>query len=373
LVLVAALAVVFWVAMPAMALNLPGTAPQPYKATFDDFSALYAPPATGAAAYTPLGPRLGPAGIAAGVDLYEQRTIFRINSLQDALNNFDSYYNTGTEELTGVIYDLKLVGVTAVAGSTTHFVLDFAPLGRNPLTTDTFKRDVSTLPGGDSAGGVGEVYLGTGATKNFTANPGGDANTGSTGLPASPTPAFLDAVNNGPAQWAQGAAGHAAGGAGADSYSTVTDGTQVLAFQFLPLSYCILQGLAIPDASVPLTPGTVFREDIDAASGVGSGAAYANVAFASGPFTDLVGDFDGIAFLDLTMRFNLRSLIFQSDPTLPNFGKIISNPDYLGPGEWAIESQDPVRFGIAVPEPATLTLLGLGLAGIGRLRLRRRK
>jgi hypothetical protein len=371
LVLVAALGLLFAVAMPAMALEFSG--PSPFKGTFDDFSALYAPPATGAGASTPLGPRVGPAGFTLG---NEQRTVFRINSIQDVNNNFDSYYNPATEELTGVLYDLVLVGATAVNGSPTHFVLDFAPLARNPIAADLYfgankGRDVGTLPGG-GAGGVGEVYLGSGATKNFNSNPASDPNTGSTGLPAAPAPGFLSALNS-PAQWVQGAAGHAAGGAGADSYPTVTDGTQVLAFEFLPLSYAVLQGLAIPDPTVPLAAGTVLREDLDLASGVGSGFGYANAVYTAGALSNLLGDFNGIPYLDLTLRFNLRFPILDAVPGSPTFGKILPNPDYIGPGEWSVESQDPVRFGVAIPEPATLTLLGLGLAGISGLRLRRRK
>ena len=111
---------------------------------------------------TPIAPRpLSGASPALGD---ENRAIFDLTSMWDVDTGDPEWFTGGSEELTGVFYDLVLVGITPLGP--TALQLDFAPMGRN------------ALPGGGlaSCGGVVEIYLDT--TPDFTADPGGVAGTG---------------------------------------------------------------------------------------------------------------------------------------------------------------------------------------------------
>jgi len=289
----------------------------------------------------------------------EQRTIFRITTIKQTATGDIEFDTSSSTELTGVLYDLEVVGIYTPMGATGPIYLDFAPLGRNPLTSRGADVDGDSLA---SFGGVVEVY--EDATKDYTSDPAG-AGLLQSALPAGPAGLVLPA-NAGPRQWVEGTAG-----VSADAFPTVTDGSLWLSAQFVDMAYLIGAGLIVDPiffGEPAFTAGTVMREVINPFSGVGHGFAYGNVFGGSA-----AGEFERSYFgdlVDMAMVFDVYTP--QYNPFLFPAAPFRDTTTYAGPGFWPVDSQDPITFATIIPEPTSLALLGLGMAGLGVIRRRRK-
>jgi hypothetical protein len=315
----------------------------------------------------------------------EQRTLSQVTTIFDSGGGvvFDT---SSTAELTTMLYDLAAVPTLVPGG----VVIDFIPAGRNPITTDA---DLdSTGPDGVygtaddpldpttaapiTFGGVLEIYQDT--TKDYSQDPGGvgryDAK-----LPSG-VPVPLDA-GNGPSFWTEGAAGHVAGGPGADTFTGATDGSLWLGAVLVELQYLANVGVIVDPATiggVPFTPGTVLREVLDFSAGSGSGFAYMNAVGGSLAPSLLRGLAGPLA--DAAILFDLNTPIVTSDPDGSIAAGLGQTGDetlsdtlvYQGLGQWQVDSEDPVVFAI-IPEPTSMSLLGLSLVGLLGARWRKKK
>jgi hypothetical protein len=356
--LVAALAVLGLVASPVFAVTLDVGE---HAAKITDHSNLFFGDADGDGMLDPV-PHMGPAGIIVGA---EQRTVFRVTTIYDEQGGID-FDTSSSSELTGLTYDLELVGVAFL--SPTDLVLDFAPMGRNPIpVASDVDGDLATMPIDLGTGlpydigGVIEIY--EDYAKNYTANPGGVVRYDDTtkfpgGTAAPPVP---QDPGNGPSFWVEGQLA-----AVRDSYTTVSNGTLWLSMVLLDLDYMVSIG-QIDAPATPYAAGTVLRETLDLSKGEGHGSAYANIVGGSYESNITRGYAGGLA--DMHILFDLDTPIFD-----PQTGLLIDTPNYWGIGQWTIDSEDPIVFATSIiPEPATLTLLGLGLMGMGGLRMRRKR
>lgn len=357
LTIVVALLAISLAAPPASAVNL--TFGDEHLAKLKDVSNLYSDKDPGGA--------LEHEDLGETIDLGdEQRTLFQVTTIYDESGVvFDTSDPT---ELTGLLYDLKVLG--------THFVpggvwIDFGPALRNPLTLDndgdsTGAVDPTTgLP--IVFGGVLEVY--EDALKNYTQDPGGVGDYDDK-LPA-PIPVASD-PGSGPSFWTEGAAGHV-GAAGADTFPGATEGTYWLAAAFVELQYLANIGVIVDPAGVGLgfAQGAVLREFIDFTAGSGHGFAYANIfggAVAGILERNILPGFP-LALVDLALLFNVNTPFLTFPGGVPTANDTLV---YQGRGQWQVDSEDPMVFAV-IPEPATMTLLGLSLLGLAGIRVRRKK
>jgi hypothetical protein len=249
------------------------------------------------------------------------QTLFSITDLFEPPSGLigDKYY-TGTPELIGLVYDLKVGAVSVVGGTAT---IDLIAAGRY-------------APNSGYAGG--RVDLWVDAANNFTP-------AGSGGYPA---------------DWAYGAPGAAGWATNPfdlgefDTFPTATDGTAT----------ALLSGTLVPYDPVN-KPGVLLTLSLNLANGTGASTQ---------GFIDVLYNPTGIPFAERFLGGLAEISFFENFKFYPN-ATIPYEPTFDDPTKtpiyWDTESEDPVTFTV-IPEPTTMSLLGIALVSLGGSVLRRR-
>jgi hypothetical protein len=255
--------------------------------------------------------------------------------------------------LTGLFYDTVIVNITPIGNpaAPVGLVLEYGPGNRNPAP-----QEPDTPPG---SGGVIEMWM-----DDTPENNQGDSNflydiLDPQGTYNPPIPPGVDSpTQTAPTLWQEG--GHSSGRDAFPNTNRTTNGAAD------DDSTLWLQGVIVPIGALPDGTPILLRETIFFASGAG---------FYEQGFVDIVGGSHAYLFerdvygpgRDLQLQLTVQGPGLNG---LPNSYTI--PPDNAADrGGWQVRSADPVT-GTIIPEPATLGLLGLGLAAIG-LRRRRRK
>ena len=268
--------------------------------------------------YRPAGVNGVPQPLGAPAVGDELRAIFRVTSIitDDAASTI--VFNATPDELTGTFYDMVVPAGGVLVGG----VAPGVPVGTTAV--DLVPGNRITLPGSAAPGSGGRMDIFNDASPDFDLTGGGA----------------------GPAAWTA-----VAGPAGFDSFPTVTNGNTWIRGVFVPL--VTIPGAGIPGITAPFTAGAVYRLSFTLASGVGNGIGYVNVVVNNTGLPLLPNRWGPFAEMEVKSRLDFP-------------------PSQLPPGGWAVQSEDPVRF-TALPEPATMSLLLVGLVGGAGAYLRRRR
>lgn len=275
-------------------------------------------------------PALEPApGIAVGD---ETRAIVKIDGLDFGVMQSDflgvPVIGTGSaapytaDTLTGMLYDLDVTSVVPAATQTDVTKVAFGAGSRYAgAWTDTYRMggDCGLVDASGGAGGLLVIY-------------------------DDPTGLSTPDWQQGPGVWVEGgtATGDASIPGGVlDGYPKISDGEPWLIAVLMPLP-----GVWSGFLGLPAT--TLLYEEFNPLTGSGYSLGFANIigGTAANQFeTDVFG-----CGLDVRIEFG-------------QFG----NPT----DGWALSAQDPIQFSI-IPEPASITLLGLGIAGLIGYRRKRK-
>jgi hypothetical protein len=271
----------------------------------------------------------------------ELRAIFRIDWVDEDPSVAPHFFDDASpDQLTGLVYDLVVTGAIIPApGGTITLFLGAGGRYAPTIAGDGGKLDIweDSIPDWGTAAGIAP-QAGPGAWilgGDPVVNPG----------PPIPHDDYPGATNT-----VGGAVDPGAGGMNA---------LQFLAMEWVPL---------------PLSPaGTLFRIDLPTFPGPTGGFLLTGSGLGQG-FTSIIGGTYGLiqpggfgiasngAPMDVSVR---ETLTFPPDPKFPVW------PDPLLYG-WSVNSEDPLRF-VNIPEPATMSLLLLGLVGGAGAYLRRRR
>jgi len=251
------------------------------------------------------------------------QTIFSITSLYEPGSPLlKNQYYTGSPELIGMVYDLKIGTITKVAGAVDPDTYQVALVSAGRYSANS-----------GYAGGRVDLWVDT--ANNF--DPAG--------------------VGGYPADWGYGSAGGPGWATNPfdageyDTFPTATDGTAT------PL----LSGTLVS----PKGDGVLLTLTLDFDTGAG---------VASQGFIDVLYNPTGIPFANQYLGGLAQISFFENFKFWPN-ASLAYEPDFDDPGTtpiyWGAQSEDPVTFTV-LPEPATMSLLGIALVGLGGRALRRR-
>jgi hypothetical protein len=160
-----------------------------------------------------------------------------------------------------------------------------------------------------------------------------------------------------------------------DQYPTATDGTLLMELDGTPGIFWGDEGDGIP---IPRLLDASFRTSFDFAALTGLGDMYGDVVPGTGNWADATdwGMECSLVQAIPAVSHDGTNWIFRDNPGTKDDGadwKFHWTVEPTAVADWTVLSNDPAATCVdVIPEPATLSLLGLGLLGVARRRRRRK-